>query len=76
MSSSRNIHYGQFCHIHIARRIIILTTIIHFIFYMHIPIMHMNHIRNDQCEAPTGIYRIINDCLLLYNYSIIFNVNF
>lgn len=68
ISTSRNIHYRRFCRISIARLLIIVTTITHFLFYIHIPILFTNHLPNDQCEAPIGTYRIINDCL----YSIIY----
>jgi hypothetical protein len=44
MSSSYNIHHRQFCHIHIARQMILITIIFAFILYLHIPILYVNHL--------------------------------
>lgn len=71
MSSSHNIHRRQFCHIHIARLMILITIIFDFLFYLHIPILYVNHLPGQECDAPIGIYRIVNDCLYSLCYIII-----
>lgn len=70
MSTSHNIRYRQFCHINIARKLIILTIIIHLLFYMYIPILFTNYL-NNECDAPTSTYRIMNDCLYSIGYIIL-----
>jgi hypothetical protein len=71
MSSSRNIHHRQLCHVNIARRIICITTVFCLIFYIHILILFTNHVENNQCDAPTAIYRILNDCIYSVRYIVI-----
>jgi len=67
MSSSCNVHHRQFCHIHIAKRMIMIIIIITFLLFIHIPIFYINHILDDQCYKTWSKF-IFNDYFSIYTF--------
>ncbi|CAF1453436.1 unnamed protein product [Didymodactylos carnosus] len=70
LSSSRNIHYRQFCRVKIARYVICITSLICALFYVHV-LVYFNIQTNRTCDAPPGFYGIFSDVFYLIGYSII-----